>query len=95
MTKFESTIQQIESGTLQPPKVIMQHGEVNYIWYQINVHLYYLKIMASGLKVRNVRLKDIREYYGIKGRTAKELSDALFCLQQQYLSTQLFTEKTK
>ena len=95
MTKFEQTIAQIRRGEIKAPKVYTNDGEIDYMFYQINVHQLNLKLMASGLKVRNFRLKDIRDYYGIKGRTAKELTAALHRLQQTYLSTKLFTNQNK
>lgn len=76
MTKFEMAVVQAEMGELQTPSVGTSKGSVDYFWYQISVHHFNLKIMAKGMKFRNVKLSDLKNYYGLKGRTAMD------CLKQ-------------
>ena len=72
MTKFEMAVVQAEMGELQVPSVQYGSNPINYFWYQLSVHHYNLKLMAKGLKFRGVKLKDIKDYYGLKGRTAAD-----------------------
>ena len=95
MTKFEQTIAQIRTGEIKAPKVYTEGGEIDYMNYQISVHLFHLKLLASGLKVRNFRLKDIRDYYGLSGRTANQMIAELSYLQQAYRTKLLLTRKNK
>jgi hypothetical protein len=72
MTKFEMAVAQAEMGELQVPSVQYGSNPINYFWYQLSVHHYNLKLMAKGLKFRGVKLKDMKDYYGLKGRTASD-----------------------
>ena len=76
MTQFEMAIAQAEKGNQETPIVSTSNGNVDYFWYQISVHHFNLKILAKGMKFRNVKLSDLKKYYGLKGRTA------LDCLKQ-------------
>jgi hypothetical protein len=73
LTPFQKAIQQVQAGTLQTPSVNYGKKEINYFAYQISVHRYYLKLMASGIGNKQVKLKDLKTYYGLKGKTAKEV----------------------
>jgi hypothetical protein len=88
MTPFEQAHQDWVDGKIMVPSVYMGDNEVAYFLYQIHVHKYHLKLMSVGLKT-NVRLKDIKEYYGLKGRTAKDVYQSLIELLKSYnLNTQ-------
>ena len=73
LTPFQKAVLQVQAGTLQAPKVSYQNQDINYFAYQINVHHYYLKLMAKGIGNRQVKLKDLKNYYGLKGKTAKDV----------------------
>lgn len=73
MTKFEQLVQQVNDGTLKAPSVSYQGRDVNYFAYQMIVHHFYLKLMAKGIGNRQVKLKDLKEYYGLKGKTASDV----------------------
>lgn len=81
MTKFEMALSQAKMGTLQTPKVFYGNQEIRYFGYQLAVHKFNLSLMAKGLKVKGVKLSDIKSYYGLKGRTA---SDCLPQFEQIY-----------
>jgi len=73
LTPFQKAVLQVQAGTLQAPKVNYGTKEINYFSYQINVHYYYLKLMAVGIGNKQVKLKDLKNYYGLKGKTAKDV----------------------
>ena len=72
MTKFEMAVTQAEMGKLELPSVTNGSNPIDYFWYQLSVHHFNLKLMAKGLKFRGVKLKDMKDYYGLKGRTAAD-----------------------
>jgi hypothetical protein len=76
MTQFEQALQQAREGKLQTPNVSMGAKAVDYFSYQLTVHKFNLKIMASGMLSRGIKFTDLKKYYGLKGRSAKD------CLEQ-------------
>ena len=70
MTQFEQALQQAKAGQLQTPTVSTTQGNVDYFGYQLAVHHFNLKIMSRGMTCRGIKLKDLKAYYGLKGRTA-------------------------
>ena len=73
LTPFQQAVMQVQEGTLKAPSVNYGAKEINYFSYQINVHHYYLKLMAVGIGNKQVKLKDLKNYYGLKGKTAKDV----------------------
>ena len=73
MTQFEQAQQQVREGSLQAPTVSTTQGEVNYFGYQLAVHHYNLKLMAKGMKFRGITFTQIKNYYGLKGRSASDV----------------------
>jgi len=72
MTQFEQALQAAQEGTLNTPTVSTSNGNVNYFGYQLAVHHFNLKLMAKGLSCRGVKLKDLKQYYGLKGKSATD-----------------------
>jgi len=72
MTKFETAVAQAEMGTLELPSVTTGSKHVDYFWYQLCSAHFFLKLMAKGFKFKAVKLKDMKDYYGLKGKTAAE-----------------------
>jgi len=72
LTPFELAQQQAEAGTLQLPSVSMGDKKIDYFLYQLSVHRFNLNIMAGGMTFKGVKFTDIKKYYGLKGRTAKD-----------------------
>jgi hypothetical protein len=70
MTQFEQALQAAELGTLSTPIVSTSKGNVDYFGYQLAVHHFNLKIMSKGMTCRGVKLKDLKGYYGLKGKSA-------------------------
>jgi len=72
MTKFEQAVAQAEMGALELPSVYYGKNPIDYFFYQLAVHQFNLRLMAKGIKCRGVKLKDMKNYYGLKGRTASD-----------------------
>lgn len=85
-TPFEVAQEQVANGSLQTPSVSTSQGSVDYFGYQLAVHQFNLRIMASGMTCRGIKFSQIKKYYGLKGRSAKD------CLSQ---FQQLFADYKK
>jgi len=70
MTQFEQALQAAEMGTLSTPIVSTSKGNIDYFGYQLAVHEFNLKIMSKGMTCRGIKLKDLKGYYGLKGKSA-------------------------
>jgi hypothetical protein len=70
-TQFEQAVEQARLGNLRTPKVFAGNGNVDYFSYQLAVHKFNLSIMASGMTCNGIKFTDIKNYYGLKGRSAK------------------------
>ena len=86
MTPFQQAVQQAQAGTLQTPEVFMGEGRIDYFQYQLAVHKFYLSMMAKGIQNRQVKLRDLKQYYGLKGRTAADCLPQFLQLMEQYSS---------
>lgn len=71
-TPFEQALAAKEAGTLQTPSVSYGSKPINYFGYQLAVHKFNLSIMSKGMTCRGIKFKDIKAYYGLKGRSAAE-----------------------
>ena len=71
-TKFEEAVEQAKLGELRTPKVSTTNGDIDYFGYQLAVHKYNLTLMALGMKCSGIKFTDIKNYYGLKGRTAED-----------------------
>jgi hypothetical protein len=72
MTQFEQALQQVREGKLQTPSVNYGSNPIDYFGYQLSVHHFNLKIMSRGMLCRGIKFSDIKRYYGLKGRSAKD-----------------------
>lgn len=84
MTQFQQTMLATENGTMQVPTVHTEGGTIPFAGYQLAVHIYALKIMALGMKMRGVTFSQIKKYYGLSGKSAKECLPQLEAIQQKY-----------
>lgn len=73
MTQFEQARKDATEGRLKVPSVSTANGNIDYFGYQLAVHQFNLKIMASGMKCRGITFTQIKNYYGLKGRSAKDV----------------------
>ena len=72
ITPFNTTCNAVETGKCQTPDVTVGGKKVGYISYQLAVHHFNLKLMAAGMKFRGISLKQLKQYYGLTGRSAKD-----------------------
>jgi len=72
MTPFQQALLDHSDGKLQVPTVSTAAGDINYFGYQLAVHKYNLSIMAARMQCRGITFTQIKKYYGLKGRTAKD-----------------------
>jgi hypothetical protein len=72
MTQFEQALANARKGTLQTPSVSMGNTQVDYFNYQLSVHHFNLKLMAKGMTFRQITFTQIKKYYGLIGRSAKD-----------------------
>jgi hypothetical protein len=84
MTPFETAIQQAKAGKLQTPTVSTSNGNVDYFGYQLAVHKFNLSLMAKGIQSRGVKLRDLKQYYGLKGRTAADCLPQFLMMVEGY-----------
>lgn len=80
MKTYEEVKQGIADGTINAPKVMYKNGEIEFTRYQLAVHKYNLGIMKAGMTCRGIKLKDLKVYYGLKGKSAKDCYTE-FCLK--------------
>lgn len=76
MTPFEQAQEDAKAGKLSTPRVSYGAKNVDYFGYALATHHFNLKLMAKGMTFRGIRFTDIKKYYGLKGRSAKD------CLEQ-------------
>lgn len=72
MTPFEQAVEQVKAKQLQAPEVIAHGKAINYFGYQLATHHFNLKLMATGMTFRGIKFTDIKNYYGLTGRSAKD-----------------------
>jgi hypothetical protein len=84
MTQFQQTLLATENGTMQVPTVHTEGGTIPFAGYQLATHAYALKIMAAGMKMRGVTFSQIKKFYGLRGKSAKDCLPQLQQMQEMY-----------
>jgi len=84
MTTFEQVQQCLAIGEMKAPKVFYGEKEIPFTGYQLAVHLFNLKGMAMGLKFRGITFTQIKNYYGLTGRSAKDCISQLEEIQRRW-----------
>ena len=85
MTQFQQSILATENGTRQGPTVHTEGGStIPFAGYQLATHVYALKIMGMGMKMRGVTFTQIKKYYGLTGKSAKDCIPQLQQIQNAY-----------
>lgn len=94
MTQFEETLEKIKNKTFIPPIITYESKNENKIvdpiYYQLVSHKFVLNLMSRGIKCKT-KLKDIKDYYGLKSRTAKGCLEELRIITQNYKKEYLNT----
>ena len=73
MTPFEQQVEFWKHGTYNPPTVSTGRGDINYFEYALTVHIAQCRAMSKGLGFKGVKVSDFKKYYGLTGRTAKQM----------------------
>jgi hypothetical protein len=84
MTQFQQSMLATEEGLQQVPKVIYEGKQIPFAGYQLATHIYALKIMGMGMKMRGVTFTQIKKYYGLTGKSAKDCIPQLQQIQNAY-----------
>jgi|APGre2960657373_1045057.scaffolds.fasta_scaffold26208_3 hypothetical protein len=84
MSKFEQAIASAKAGTLKTPATFYGDKQVDYFWFQLANHKYALGLMSMGMKVRGIKLKDIKDYYGLRGSSAAAVKVQFEALMEGY-----------
>ena len=85
MTQFQQSMLATENGTMQVPTVHTEGGStIPFAGYQLATHVYALKIMGMGMKMRGVTFTQIKKYYGLTGKSAKDCIPQLQQIQNAY-----------
>lgn len=87
MTNFEKALQQVNEGKLQTPSVSIGDKQIDYFGYQLATHHYNLKLMSKGMQFKGIKLKDLKDYYGLKGRTASDCLPQFEKIMADYKAT--------
>ena len=84
MTQFEQAQEQVKNGELRTPKVSIGAKPIDYFGYQISVHKFNLSLMAKGINSRGITFTQIKKYYGLKGRSAKDCLPQFLEIVEKY-----------
>ena len=83
---FEQVQQKAKAGEIRLPKVNFEGKDISFIKYQLAVHKFNLGIMAAGMKCRGITFTQIKKYYGLTGKSAKECLPQLAAIVEHYKS---------
>ena len=86
MTLFEKAVFDAKNGDVTTPIVSQGDRNIDFFGYQLAVCKGQLQLMSIGMKFRNVKLKNIKAYYGLKGKTAKDCLPELEVIAYNYLT---------
>ena len=83
-TQFNTAVLKAKAGQLQTPSVHYGGSQIDYFGYQLANHIRSLKILSAGMKMNGLKLKDLKDYYGLKGKSAKDCLPQLEEIYQNY-----------
>ena len=84
MTQFEQALAKVNEGLLSTPSVSMGESKIDYFGYQLSVHHFNLKVMASGMTFKGIKFTQLKKYYGLKGRSAKDCLPQFVEIMERY-----------
>jgi hypothetical protein len=86
MTQFENDVQLNRDGKKPIPVVLYGQHELDYFMYVLLTHRFLLQLRTKGIKdkSKSTLLKDIRQYYGLQSRSAKNMLIELQDIISQY-----------
>jgi hypothetical protein len=83
-TEFQQAVASAKQGNLKTPKVMVGDKEVDYFGYQLNIHIFNMKILAKGMLFKGITAKQIKDYYGLTARSNKDALAQLEKIQEDY-----------
>ncbi len=83
-TPFELAQEEAIKGNLQVPSVTLAGKQINYFWYQLATCKFNLGLLSKGMQFKNVRLKDLKWYYGLKSKSAKDCLAEFLVIMEDY-----------
>lgn len=83
-TEFEKAIASAKQGNLQTPKVFSGDKEIDYFGYQLNTHIFQMKVLAKGMTFKGITAKQIKDYYGLTARSNKDALAQLEGVRDNY-----------
>ena len=89
MTQFQQSMLAVEEGQQHVPTVIFGDKEIPFHGYQLAAHIYALRIMAAGMKMKGITFRQIKTYYGLRGSSSKE------CLAELQKIQKIYSERAK
>lgn len=87
-TPFEQAIQDALDGKLKLPNISGANGNIEYFKYQLAVHKFNLSLMANGMAFKEAKFKELKAYYGLKGRSAKDCLPQFIEIMNKYKNSQ-------
>lgn len=73
MTPFEEVLAKLELGTITAPSVNFDGKDINPVRYQLIGTKFQLGLASKNIiPHRGWKLKNIKAYYGLKGKTASD-----------------------
>jgi len=84
MTPFETVLAQAGAGEISTPLVFQGDYYIDYFGYQLATSLFNLSLLSKGMTRKGLRLKDLKDYYGLKGRTAIDCLPQLQAINDNY-----------
>ena len=84
MTQFEQAQEQVKNGELRTPNVSVGAKPIDYFGYQLSVHKFNLSLMSKGMLCRGITFTQIKKYYGLTGRSAKDCLPQFLEIVEKY-----------
>lgn len=84
LTPFEQAKLDVAAGKRTVPSVSNGDGTIHFFGYQLAVHKMNLGMMAMGMKCNGITFTEIKKYYGLTGRTAKDCLPQLKQMVEDY-----------
>ena len=82
-------VEKVMNGELKAPRVDANGVRIPYFKFQLATHHFNMKLMAKGMTFKAIKFTDIKHYYGLKGRSAKDCLSQFEEVMNKYLEDQI------
>ena len=89
MTPFEQALHDVRQGNVNTPDVSSGAGKLDFFQFQFANHKFYLKIFKAGIKHKQLKLKDLKWYYGLKSKTAEDCYNEFLQIESNYINNKI------